>query len=112
MRVLDAFPDRKYFPGFDMVVLDFGKLKETDNSPAVYRVPTGLLKEDAIAEIIVRRAKITTDPMYFLVAVRPFDRQTYGKPFKWAEADFGNMFGYNMKDSDHSRMFYKKFIKS
>lgn len=110
IRVMEAFPDRKFFPGYDIVVLDFGKLQDWDESSFVYRVPQGLLKEDQIAEVFIKRAKVMTDPIAFLVALRPFDRASYGEPFRWTEAHLANMFGYNMKDSKHSKLFYQKFI--
>lgn len=110
IRIMDAFPDRKYYPGFDMVVLDIGGLSEFDESALIYRVPSGLIKETQIAEVFVKKAKIQTDPVGWLTAIRPFDRTTYGKPLTWGEADLANMFGYNLKDSKSSARFYKKFF--
>lgn len=111
IRVLDAFPDRKYYPGYDMVVLDFGQLRDFDESAFIMRVPMGLLQEGQIAEVKVKMAKVKMEPAHFLVAMRPFDRSTYGKPFRWSEAHLANMFGYNMMDSNRSSIFYQKFIK-
>lgn len=110
MRVMDSFRDRKYFPGFDMVILDIGGLSEMDESAVIYRVPRGLVKEDQLVEVVVKRAKVKADPESWLTAIRPFDRRLYGKPFSKSESSLQAMFSYNLKDADGSVRFYKKFF--
>lgn len=110
IKVMDSFRDRKYFPGFDMVILDIGGLTELDESAVIYRVPRGLIKEDQMAEVIVKKAKFKTEPESWLTAIRPFDRQTFGKPFTSKESELSAMFSYNLKNADGARRFFKKFF--
>lgn len=111
MRVLDAFPDRKFFPGYDMVILDFGKLKDFDESPAIYRVKKGLIKPESVVEVIIKRSRVDTNPKAVLVAVRLFDKEVYGKDFGMRDLATAQMFGYNMKYSTLSKMFFDRFVE-
>jgi hypothetical protein len=111
IRVLEAFPDRKFYPGFDMVYLDFGSLKETDDSHAVFRVPSGLVKTDQIVELFVKRGKAKMKESDFLVSMRPFNPALYSKPFGWAESNLSQIFGYNHKTFRGSRNFARRFLK-
>ncbi len=111
IRVLDAFPDRKYFPGFDMVILDFGKLVDWDESPAIYRVKKDLVVPGSIVEVIIKRAKVDTSPKAVLTAIRPFEKEKYGKDFGMGDLTTAQMFGYNMKYSSLSKMFFDRFVE-
>lgn len=111
IRVLDSFSDRKYFPGFDMVILDFGKMLDNDDSPVIFHVPKGLVKAGSIVEVIIKRARVDTDPKAILAALRPFEREKYQKEITLGEVEISRMFGFNMKYSNLSKMFFDRFVE-
>lgn len=111
MRAADAFPDPRFFPGFDLVFLDFEDQEATDDSYLIYRVPKDLIKPGSIVEVIAKRGKGVLQDMA-LVSIRPFDRRTYGKPFGYKEAQLDEMFAFNVKTRGNSESFFKKFIRN
>ena len=110
MRVLDSFPDRKFYKGFDFVMLDFGTNTLDDDSAIIYKVPRGMIKPNSVVELIVKRQKIHTIPESFLVGVRPFKKESYGKYFGSDDKLLNIQFGQNQKWSDSAINFYKKFL--
>lgn len=110
IRVLDSFADRKYYPGYDFVMLDFGVNVFDDDSAIIYKVPRGLIKPRSVVEIVVKRQKVKTTPESFLVGVRPFVKENYGKDFGKEDKFLNIQFGQNQKWSDSAVNFYKKFL--
>lgn len=94
-----------------MVILDFGKLLDNDDSPAIFHVPKGLIKADSIVEVIIKRARVDTGPKAILVALRPFEREKYQKKITLGEVEISRMFGFNMKYSNLSKMFFDRFVE-
>lgn len=112
IRILDVFADRNYFLGYDMAILDFGKLKDSDVSPIVYHVPKGLIKEDSIVEVVVKQSRWKTEPKAVLLGIRPFKKENYGIMFGRDDRDLNSQFSFNLKFSDSSKMFFDKFLTS
>lgn len=110
IRIWEVFPDKKHFPGWDMVLLDFGRLDILDNSNEIYRVPSGFFTEDQVVEVIAKKSIARSSNGITLVAIRSFEKQTFGKPIAGSEKNLKEMFRYNYKDIIWSEMFYKKFF--
>lgn len=109
MRVARVLKD-DLNPDFDMLYLDFGGNQVDDQSSTIRHVPKGLVREEAIVEIFVRKRRIPANPESWLTSFRPFNKALKGRPFMWDEEDLAKIFAYNAKDSLTSRGFYLRFI--
>jgi len=108
IRVLLVLDDDRY-PGFDEAILDFGQDAPKDDGLSIKHIPKGWIKENQIAEVRIRRSRSLREPLSCLVSLRPYNRVIYGKPLFWDEAELDNVFSYNLKDSETSANFFKKF---
>lgn len=104
---------------FEIVLLDIRRESETDQSQAINRVPVGLFHKYDIAEVIVRQFQgYFFEPMslvyrrnggFYIVAIRPFSRITYGKAVDSYAEPYKTMFDINVKGREFAPAFYIKF---
>ena len=100
-------------PLFEIVFLDL-KEGKADCSRTISKVPPGLFKSGAIAEVIVKASEGNWyDPAGIRceVAIRPFRPNTYGTPIDESDPEIKDMFEINVKDYTTCPAFFNKFMR-
>lgn len=108
-QVLNVDPD-EIEPDLFCVTLSFDGTLDEDESPFIYSVPTGLISEGQIVEVVIRKPRWPSIPPECRVAIRPFDKFIYGKFYSEDERTFYKMFNVNRMDSETCPRFFKKFL--
>jgi len=101
-------------PLFEIVFLDLKEEGKADCSRNISKVPLGLFKPGAIAEVIVKASEGNWyDPAGIRceVAIRPFRPNTYGKPIDESDPEIKDMFEINAKDYTTCPAFFNKFMR-
>lgn len=101
-------------PLFEIVFLDLKEEGKADCSRTISKVPPGLFKPGAIAEVIVKASEGNWyDPAGIRceVAIRPFRPNTYGTPIDESDPEIKEMFEINVKDYVTCPAFFNKFMR-
>lgn len=110
----DLVKDERY-KGFNIAILHFTRPDVEEKSQKIYRVPDGWVEVGKRAEVIVRIGRLSTTlnlPSKCLVAIRPYNRETYGSPVGLDDKIIKEMFHANHMKDEKAPAFHERFIRS
>jgi hypothetical protein len=118
-KVVEVYENHE--DGFDRVILDIPKLDERDISPEIRRVPYGWFLVGDDAEIITLKFKGAEPPSwqdlvlldnggFWLVAIRPYNQETYGDRVDRDDPNIRGMFDVNSRGKKISPGFYRVYL--
>lgn len=109
-RIKRIIKDEKFYPGFDLIELDFPKVSENDNSAVIKRVPSGVFQANQPVEVLIKKSILFDEFENCRVSIKPFVPKNYGKGFSWDQAELANLFTYNDKDENDCPQFFRRYF--